>query len=355
VRLLWAGLVALAIGGCDVAVSPTAPGPEGPGTSPSTAAPERSPTPSARPSEPQRPSAAPASKVFEGFGFSFEYPGGWQEIQQYDHVGPHGPTIQAAVGTGGFEISCDGGSSALACSPTWTVPDDGVVLAYWFDRWSGVREPEPRPTLAPGASYEDVQGRVALKFEEPDRMTWRFEGAPEWIEARWGSSASNATVRDVEAAVASWTWDWLQPLGSPVAPPTDVLAGVLDLRPPGWTLIGDPAAGEGHPSTVAQVYGPTEGEVPPNEGPSRIVLYEDMDGQDGYFAERVAQSKASGGHAVAVEVYGQPAKAWANEGTGEVLIGWRRGSLFDVLVANLADYTVDQLVVAAHHVGSCCG
>jgi hypothetical protein len=131
-------------------------------------------------------------------------------------------------------------------------------------------------------------------------------------------------------------------------------SGVLDTRPPGWSLIGEIAAIPEFPNTFGGVYGPPGAAVPPNEGPRRIVLYETMPGTDAYFKSRIERSRKRHGKPIAVSVCGEPTSVWL-EATGELVVGWVDRDKSDVLVANAADLTIQELVDAAEGVSDCCG
>jgi hypothetical protein len=161
------------------------------------------PTPGVSPT-PLPVDTAPAA--FQGDGFRFTYPADWQVISGYQHMGFHGPTVAAAVGIGQFDLGCTVTSTSVACGadPHWAVPDDGVVLVYRFGAWLGMCFPDPA-TPAPGQSRVSVGGRPAILSSSEGSMTWRFPGAPEFIEARWGPN--NPVARgQVETAVATWAW-----------------------------------------------------------------------------------------------------------------------------------------------------
>jgi hypothetical protein len=131
--------------------------------------------------------------------------------------------------------------------------------------------------------------------------------------------------------------------------------GVLDTRPPGWSRIGEIRAIPKFPGTSGQVYGPPGEAVPPNEGPRRIVLYETMPGNDAYLKSRIEQSGNKDSKPIAVSVCGEHTMVWLDEATGELVVGWSDRDKVDVLVANTADLTINQLVDAAEGVSDCCG
>jgi hypothetical protein len=132
-------------------------------------------------------------------------------------------------------------------------------------------------------------------------------------------------------------------------------AGVVDVRPDGWTLLSNGSGLAGFPDVYWKVYGPEGTTVPPTEGPSRLALYETFSTSDAYFKSRVNASHNAGGKAVAVTVCGVSTEAWTDAATGELVLGWTYRGKSDVLVANTADYTVQQLVESAEWVFDCCG
>lgn len=135
----------------------------------------------------------------------------------------------------------------------------------------------------------------------------------------------------------------------------DAAVGVVDQRPEGWYDQGEAPAPSDFPDIRTRVYGPQGLTTPPFEGPSRIVLYETFPASDAYFESRIALSRKNGGEAVAVTVCGEATEAWLDESTGELVIGWTDRNKSDVLVANTADFTVQQLVDSAERVYDCCG
>ena len=74
-----------------------------------------------------------------------------------------------------------------------------------------------------------------------------------------------------------------------------------------------------------------------------------------YLKFRADQSRSRDGKPTAVTVCGQPAEVWLDESTGELVVGWTDRDKSDVLVANTADFTVQELVVSAESVYDCCG
>ncbi|HUQ43993.1 MAG TPA: hypothetical protein VM451_06220 [Candidatus Limnocylindria bacterium] len=135
--------------------------------------------------------------------------------------------------------------------------------------------------------------------------------------------------------------------------------GVVDLRPEGWSFLTNFPEVPDFPATSAEVYGPSGAETPPLEGPGRLVLYEtfelETEDAEAYFAHRAEQSRTGGGHEVDVEVNGEPAVAWVDDESGELVLGWQLPGKSEVLVANRADFTIKQLVASAESVSECCG
>ena len=133
------------------------------------------------------------------------------------------------------------------------------------------------------------------------------------------------------------------------------LAGVVEAVPDGWSHRSAIAALPGFPNTYGQVYGPNGVAVPPYEGPGRLVLYETLPANDAYLKNRTEQSRSRGGKPIAVTVCGEATEVWLDESTGELVVGWNDRDKSEVLVANTADFTVQELVVSAESVYDCCG
>lgn len=149
-----------------------------------------------------------ATSTFEGQGFTFEYPQTWRVISGFEHAGLHGPTVLAAVGIGDFDLGCTSTPNSVSCDagPQWTVPDDGIVLAYRISAWIP-SHPQPAPILARGERWVRVGGRDAVLSLGVSSMSWHVPGAPEFIEVRWGGSIDDADARTLAEAVIS-TWHW---------------------------------------------------------------------------------------------------------------------------------------------------
>jgi hypothetical protein len=131
--------------------------------------------------------------------------------------------------------------------------------------------------------------------------------------------------------------------------------GVVDQRPEGWHDQGEVPAPRDFPNIRARVYGPDGASIPPFEGPSRIVLYESFPANPAYFESRIEESRRAGGTSTGVTVCGEATEVWWNASTGELIVGWTDRDKSDVLVANLADFTMKELIESAERVYGCCG
>ena len=140
-----------------------------------------------------------------------------------------------------------------------------------------------------------------------------------------------------------------------VRPGNGALAGVVEARPQGWSDRGGIESLADFPNTYAKVYGPNGVAVPPFEGPGRLTLYETAPASDAYSRSRTEQSRNHGGKPIAVTVCGETTEVWRDDSTGELVVGWIDRDKRDVLVANTADFTVQELVQAAESVHDCCG
>lgn len=140
-----------------------------------------------------------------------------------------------------------------------------------------------------------------------------------------------------------------------VRPGTQALAGVVEARPDGWSDLGEGSAMLGFADTHGRVYGPDGAPVPPSEGPGRLALYETTPATGAYLKSRIEQSRSRGGRPIAVTICGEATEVWLDESTGELVVGWTDRDKSDVLVANTADFTVQELVDAAESVYDCCG
>ncbi len=136
---------------------------------------------------------------------------------------------------------------------------------------------------------------------------------------------------------------------------TATFPGVLEARPDGWFDRSQIATLPDFPNTFGRVYGPEGVTVPPYEGPGRLALYETFPANDAYFRSRIEQSRKRDGKPIAVTVCGEATEVWLDESTGELVVGWTDRDKSDVLVANTADFTVQELVNSAESVDDCCG
>jgi hypothetical protein len=135
----------------------------------------------------------------------------------------------------------------------------------------------------------------------------------------------------------------------------DVFPGVVEVRPDGWSYMVGLDAPVGFPNTSGAVYGPDRIAVTPAEGPGRLAFYETFPADDAYLESRIEASRKHGGRPQAVVLNGHAAEVWLDETTGELLLGWTLPGKSEVLVANTADFTVEQLVKSAESVADCCG
>ena len=133
------------------------------------------------------------------------------------------------------------------------------------------------------------------------------------------------------------------------------LTGVVEGRPDGWSDRSGIESLPGFPNTSGRVYGPEGVTVPPNEGPGRLALYETFRANDAYFKSRIEQSLQRDGRPITVTACGEATEVWLDESTGELVVGWTDRDKSDVLVANTADFTVQELVNSAESVYDCCG
>ena len=162
------------------------------------------------------PSATPANGLAhysgEGSGrvFAFDYPSAWSVIGGYHEAYRHGRTLMAAVGIGNYDLGCTGEiQTGVTCvDPTWTVPDDGVVLVYILQDWpEGPIASYPTPVVGPHDQWVDVGGRSALFSQDAaGNMSWALLGTPEVIEARFGSGVTDTAPAQVQDVIASWQW-----------------------------------------------------------------------------------------------------------------------------------------------------
>lgn len=131
--------------------------------------------------------------------------------------------------------------------------------------------------------------------------------------------------------------------------------GTVEGRPDGWSDQGGIESLPGFPNTSARVVGPEGVTAPPYEGPGRLVLYETFPASGAYFKSRIEQSRKRAGRPIAVTVCGEATEVWLDESTGELGVGWTDRDKSEVLVANTADFTVQELINSAESVYDCCG
>jgi hypothetical protein len=80
-----------------------------------------------------------------------------------------------------------------------------------------------------------------------------------------------------------------------------------------------------------------------------------MPGNDAYLLSRTKRPGNKHGEPIGVSVCGEASNVWHDEATGELVIGWTDRDKTDVLVANTADLTIEELVESAESVSDCCG
>jgi len=160
-----------------------------------------------------------------GHAFAFNYPSSWNVISGFHEVMPHGRTVMVAVGVGNYDVNCAGQlQTGLSCGdPIWTVPDDGIVLAYSLQDWpQGPAVPFPTPEVGANDKWVQIDGRTALFSQAQDgAMRWSLLGTPEVIEARFGSGVADTAPDEVQAVIDSWRW--ALPTGTPR--PTPIVTG----------------------------------------------------------------------------------------------------------------------------------
>ena len=189
---------------------------------------------------------APASAHYSGQGagqaFEFDYPASWSVIGGSHAAYTHGPALMAAVGIGGWDLNCTGSLPGAVDrqDPIWTVPNDGVVLAYHLQDWpQGPIEPYPSPIVEPADRWVQIDGRTALFSQQPDgSMRWSMLGTPEIIEARFGPSAADTAPDQIQAVIGSW--HWATPAGTPQ--PTSIISGSGSATYQ-WQEVGQTQAG----------------------------------------------------------------------------------------------------------------
>lgn len=135
----------------------------------------------------------------------------------------------------------------------------------------------------------------------------------------------------------------------------EAFPGVVEARPGGWFDRSGIEPLPDSPNTSGRVYGPEGVTAPPNEGPGRLALYETLPANGAFFKSRIEQSRQRDGKPIAVTVCGEATEVWLDQSTGELVVGWTDRDKSDVLVANTADFTVQELVNSAESVSDCCG
>ena len=253
---------------------------------------------------------------------------------------------------------------AMGLSPELDVDARAFVVVY-RDRQpfgvSGAAPPPgqtwpPAPSLAPG--HHDV---CVLVGSDPSTAEMNVYGD---VDIAGLTVAIDLTEPSVPTPSALPTSSAIASTGPSMASATPqpgcirngshAFPGVVDSRPAGWSyLTGISPAG--FPQTVEVTYGPGGAAVPPDEGPSRLTLYETFATDTAYLKSRVEQSRRHGARPVAVKVCGEPTAVWLNDTTGELVLGWTDRDKSEVLVANTADFTVAELVRSAETVTDCCG
>jgi hypothetical protein len=146
---------------------------------------------------------------FASTWFTFEYPAAWHVISEAEQCGLHGPAVFAVVGTGDFDLGGTVTPNSASCpiDAVWTVPADGVVVAFRADPICCLMPPAPRPALAVGQQFDEVGSLEAVRTARDDGATWFvYSLGPEYIEARWGEETGFQTRAQVQALIASWEW-----------------------------------------------------------------------------------------------------------------------------------------------------
>lgn len=145
--------------------------------------------------------------AFIGQGFGMEYPVEWQVISRFHPYGINGPIVMGAFGIGSFDAGCTETPNSTSCgSPTWSVPDDGVVLVYRFEAGLGFGD-RPDPVPGPGETLVLVGGRAAVRSRSELAERWTLLTDYEFIEARWGVDADPTVEAQIDAVIASWVWN----------------------------------------------------------------------------------------------------------------------------------------------------
>jgi hypothetical protein len=151
------------------------------------------------------------------FPETFQYPASWRIISGYWAPTPNSPFVSWAVGTGNFDLGCKVTDSGATCGqPNWTVPDDGVVVAWY----SGPHNPafsvdSPLgPSPAPGyarvnmGACPGIQPGDCLPADMLESRTGLFlyfdARKNSVLEARWGPKNADLSRAQVLALIGSW-------------------------------------------------------------------------------------------------------------------------------------------------------
>jgi hypothetical protein len=147
-----------------------------------------------------------------------------------------------AIGVGDYDINCTGSlPGAVDCGdPIWTVPDDGIVLAYTLQDWpQGPAVPYPTPSVGTNDKWVEIDGRSALFAPNADGdMSWSLLGTPEVLEARYGRSVASTAPAQIQAVIDSW--QWAAPIATPQSTPIVTGSGSAIYT---WQKVGEAQAG----------------------------------------------------------------------------------------------------------------
>lgn len=115
--------------------------------------------------------------------------------------------------------------------------------------------------------------------------------------------------------------------------------GLVELSgiPAGWTLVGEEDLPES-PTGRWQRSWSSGSQLPRQSIPGRIDLIQAFGGP---------VNVSGGDQAPSVEVLGEPAMLWTWAATGELVLVWRLGQTSLALVANEADFSIEELVALA--------
>jgi hypothetical protein len=218
-------------------------------------------------------------------------------------------------------------------------------------------------TLTPGGGRPQLPWSLSIARRADAAAVYAgvITDLPQWYLQIGETSMGLGSTPPLGPAVTCPPGDSPTPAASPTLIPgcirdtAPAIDGVVELRPEGWFDQGPVSGLPVFPNTRGRVYGPEGTAVPPDEGPGHLALYESFPANDAYFESRIAQSRKNGGEAVAVSVCGEATEVWLDKSSGELVIGWTDRNKSDVLVANTADFTVQELVDSAERVYDCCG